>query len=82
MNDHVKRGDRVAGKVVLVTGAGSIGPGWGNGKAAYAREGAGPPPPPQPSMTLSGTESGTGSPGAAASPVTNWRTKPIWRRRW
>ena len=80
MNDHVKRGDRVAGKVVLVTGAGSIGPGWGNGKAAYAREGAGPPP--QPSMTLSGTESGTGSPGAAASPVTNWRTKPIWRRRW
>lgn len=43
MNDHVKRGDRVAGKVALVTGAGSIGPGWGNGKAAavlYAREGA------------------------------------------
>ncbi len=34
---------RVAGKTVLVTGAGSIGPGWGNGKAAavlYAREGA------------------------------------------
>ena len=28
MNDHVKRGDRVAGKVALVTGAGSIGPGW------------------------------------------------------
>ena len=30
-------------KVVIVTGAGSIGPGWGNGKAAavlYAREGA------------------------------------------
>ena len=30
-------------KVVLVTGAGSVGPGWGNGKAAaviYAREGA------------------------------------------
>lgn len=35
--------DRVKGKVAIVTGAGSIGPGWGNGKAAavlYAREGA------------------------------------------
>ncbi|WP_420416293.1 SDR family NAD(P)-dependent oxidoreductase [Pacificispira sp.] len=35
--------ERMSGKVVLVTGAGSIGPGWGNGKAAavlYAREGA------------------------------------------
>jgi NAD(P)-dependent dehydrogenase (short-subunit alcohol dehydrogenase family) len=34
---------RVAGKVALVIGAGSSGPGWGNGKAAavlYAREGA------------------------------------------
>ena len=34
---------RLANKVVLVTGAGSIGPGWGNGKAAavlFAREGA------------------------------------------
>ena len=34
---------RVHDKVVLVTGAGCIGPGWGNGKAAavlYAREGA------------------------------------------
>ncbi|MEE9290534.1 MAG: hypothetical protein V3U99_05920, partial [Alphaproteobacteria bacterium] len=34
---------RVQGKVALVTGAGSIGPGWGNGKAAavlYGREGA------------------------------------------
>ena len=34
---------RVENKIVLVTGAGSIGPGWGNGKAAsvlYAREGA------------------------------------------
>jgi len=33
----------VNGKVVLVSGAGSIGPGWGNGKASavlYAREGA------------------------------------------
>lgn len=36
-------GTRMAGKVVLVLGAGSSGPGWGNGKAAavlYAREGA------------------------------------------
>ena len=36
-------GERVKDKVVIVTGAGSIGPGWGNGKAAavlYAREGA------------------------------------------
>jgi len=35
--------DRLKGKVALVTGAGSIGPGWGNGKAAavlFAREGA------------------------------------------
>jgi NAD(P)-dependent dehydrogenase (short-subunit alcohol dehydrogenase family) len=34
---------RVEGKVALVNGAGSAGPGWGNGKAAavlYAREGA------------------------------------------
>ncbi|MEE2951223.1 MAG: SDR family oxidoreductase [Pseudomonadota bacterium] len=34
---------RVEGKVALVVGAGSSGPGWGNGKAAavlYAREGA------------------------------------------
>ena len=36
-------GNRVNGKVAIVTGAGSIGPGMGNGKAAailYAREGA------------------------------------------
>lgn len=36
-------GERLKGKVALVTGAGSIGPGWGNGKAAavlFAREGA------------------------------------------
>jgi NAD(P)-dependent dehydrogenase (short-subunit alcohol dehydrogenase family) len=35
--------DRMQGKVALVLGAGSSGPGWGNGKAAavlYAREGA------------------------------------------
>ncbi len=38
-----RSGGRVAGKVALVLGAGAIGPGWGNGKAAavlYAREGA------------------------------------------
>ncbi len=36
-------GNRLADKVALVTGAGSIGPGWGNGKATaalFAREGA------------------------------------------
>lgn len=36
-------GDRLRGKVALVMGAGSSGPGWGNGKAAavlFAREGA------------------------------------------
>jgi NAD(P)-dependent dehydrogenase (short-subunit alcohol dehydrogenase family) len=34
---------RVAGKVVLIAGAGCVGPGWGNGRAAavlFAREGA------------------------------------------
>jgi NAD(P)-dependent dehydrogenase (short-subunit alcohol dehydrogenase family) len=37
-------GDRLKGKVALVSGAGSSGPGWGNGKATavlFAREGAG-----------------------------------------
>ena len=36
-------GDRLNGKTAIVTGAGSVGPGWGNGKAAavlFAREGA------------------------------------------
>ncbi|MGN6459218.1 MAG: 3-oxoacyl-ACP reductase, partial [Achromobacter mucicolens] len=36
-------GQRLKDKVALVFGAGSSGPGWGNGKAAaalYAREGA------------------------------------------
>jgi NAD(P)-dependent dehydrogenase (short-subunit alcohol dehydrogenase family) len=39
----IAMGERVKGKVAIVTGAGSVGPGWGNGKAAtvlYAREGA------------------------------------------
>lgn len=34
---------RLQSKVALIVGAGSIGPGWGNGKAAavlFAREGA------------------------------------------
>ena len=34
---------RVEGKVALITGAGCVGPGWGNGRAAavlFAREGA------------------------------------------
>lgn len=34
---------RLSGKVALITGAGSVGPGWGNGRAAavlFAREGA------------------------------------------
>jgi len=37
------RGGRLQGKVAIVTGAGSSGPGWGNGKATavlFAREGA------------------------------------------
>ena len=36
-------GNRLEGKVALVTGCGSVGPGWGNGKAIsalFAREGA------------------------------------------
>ena len=35
--------DRLKDKVAFITGAGSIGPGWGNGKAVatlFAREGA------------------------------------------
>ena len=35
--------ERLKGKVALITGAGSIGPGWGNGKATavlFARQGA------------------------------------------
>lgn len=39
----VNMGERLINKVAIVTGAGSIGPGWGNGKATavlFAREGA------------------------------------------
>ncbi|MDB5589491.1 SDR family NAD(P)-dependent oxidoreductase [Enterovirga sp.] len=43
MVQEAQRGTRLAGKVVLVFGAGSAGPGWGNGKATavtFARQGA------------------------------------------
>src|ERR1700720_4999998 len=46
MTDHwcgAPMPDRLKDKVALVAGAGSIGPGWGNGKATavtFAREGA------------------------------------------
>ena len=36
-------GERLKGKVAMLTGGGSVGPGWGNGKATavlFAREGA------------------------------------------
>ena len=36
-------GERLKGKVAVVNGAGSVGPGWGNGRATsvvFAREGA------------------------------------------
>jgi NAD(P)-dependent dehydrogenase (short-subunit alcohol dehydrogenase family) len=36
-------GERLKNKIAIVTGAGSVGPGWGNGKATavlFAREGA------------------------------------------
>jgi len=42
-NENTEARRRVAGKVAIVAGAGSIGDGWGNGKAAayvYAKEGA------------------------------------------
>lgn len=41
--DQVTMGNRLAGKVAVITGAGSVGPGWGNGRAAaalFAAEGA------------------------------------------
>jgi hypothetical protein len=40
-NRSTEIADRLKGKVALVVGAGSVGPGWGNGKAtavAFARE--------------------------------------------
>src|ERR1700752_2660344 len=43
MTDANPRGAALAGRVVVVFGAGSSGPGWGTGKAAafaYARAGA------------------------------------------
>ena len=42
-NENTPSRNRLKGKVAIVTGAGSIGDGWGNGKAAayvYAKEGA------------------------------------------
>jgi NAD(P)-dependent dehydrogenase (short-subunit alcohol dehydrogenase family) len=39
----ITHGTRLAGKIAIIIGAGSIGPGWGNGKATalrFAREGA------------------------------------------
>ena len=42
-NEHTEARNRVAGKVAIVAGAGAIGDGWGNGKAAafvYGKEGA------------------------------------------
>ena len=42
MNAHVPRG-RLQDKVAIVTGAGAVGPGWGNGRATavrFAQEGA------------------------------------------
>ena len=42
-NEHTEPRNRVAGKVAIVAGAGAVGDGWGNGKAAafvYAKEGA------------------------------------------
>lgn len=43
MNTHTQPQGRLAGKVALITGAGSVGPGWGNGRATavrFAQEGA------------------------------------------
>ncbi|MBB2940218.1 hypothetical protein FHX82_007305 [Amycolatopsis bartoniae] len=41
--DHLARPGRLAGRIAVVNGAGSVGPGWGNGRATaviFAREGA------------------------------------------
>jgi NAD(P)-dependent dehydrogenase (short-subunit alcohol dehydrogenase family) len=43
LNTHTPVSGRLAGKVAFVTGAGSVGPGWGNGRAIavrFAQEGA------------------------------------------
>lgn len=43
LNTHPPATGRLAGKVAFVTGAGSVGPGWGNGRAIavrFAQEGA------------------------------------------
>jgi NAD(P)-dependent dehydrogenase (short-subunit alcohol dehydrogenase family) len=43
LNTHPPVAGRLAGKVAFVTGAGSVGPGWGNGRAIavrFAQEGA------------------------------------------
>jgi NAD(P)-dependent dehydrogenase (short-subunit alcohol dehydrogenase family) len=43
LNTHPPLAGRLAGKVAFVTGAGSVGPGWGNGRAIavrFAQEGA------------------------------------------
>lgn len=43
MDGGTRGSGRLAGKVAIVTGAGSVGPGWGNGRAAavrFAEEGA------------------------------------------
>jgi NAD(P)-dependent dehydrogenase (short-subunit alcohol dehydrogenase family) len=43
MESSARGSGRLAGKVAIVTGAGSVGPGWGNGRAAavrFAEEGA------------------------------------------
>lgn len=43
LNTHPPAAGRLAGKVAFVTGAGSVGPGWGNGRAIavrFAQEGA------------------------------------------
>src|SRR5215468_3303410 len=42
-NRDVRVAGRLEGKVALITGAGCVGPGWGNGRAAavlFARQGA------------------------------------------
>jgi NAD(P)-dependent dehydrogenase (short-subunit alcohol dehydrogenase family) len=43
VKENIKMSDRLKNMVAIVTGAGSVGPGWGNGKAAavlFARHGA------------------------------------------